>query len=189
MGYAIAEAAVKRGAQVTLISGPTNIKPPMFAQVINVKSASDMYDAVISRMDDCDIIIKAAAVADYTPAQVSDQKVKKKDGELSIALVRTKDILKAVGERKRENQVVCGFSMETENLIENSKKKLLAKNCDMIAANNLKDDGAGFGVDTNRVSIITKDDVLDLGILSKKQVGNEILSHALDIYRQKNGDR
>lgn len=187
MGYAIAEAAVKRGAKVTLISGPTHIRPPMFADVIYVKSAADMYDAVLGHMDECDILIKAAAVADYTPAAVSDEKIKKKDSDLSLALVRTRDILKAVGERKRENQVICGFSMETENLIENSKNKLHTKNCDMIAANNLKDDGAGFGVDTNKISIITEDDVLNLDILSKKQVGNEILNHALAIYRKKNG--
>ena len=186
MGYAIAEDAVKRGARVTLISGPTHIKPPMFADVINVKSAADMYDAVMNHIAECDILIKAAAVADYTPAAVSDEKMKK-NHDLSLQLVRTKDILKAVGEIKKENQVVCGFSMETDNLIENSKKKLHTKNCDMIVANNLKDEGAGFGVDTNKVSIITMDDILNLDILTKKQVGNEILNKALAIYRSKNG--
>ena len=187
MGYAVAEAAVKRGAEVTLISGPAAIRPPMFAEVVETRSAADMYDAVISRIDSCDILIKAAAVADYTPAEVSNEKIKKSADVLSIELTRTKDILKAAGERKRENQVICGFSMETGNLIENSKKKLQSKNCDMIVANCLRDKGAGFGTDTNIISIITKDNVQNFDILSKKEAADKIINQALDIYRKKNG--
>lgn len=185
MGYAVAEAAVKRGAQVTLISGPTHIKPPMFTEVIDVKSADDMYKEVIGRLDDCDILVKAAAVADYTPGTVSDEKIKKNSDDFTLELVRTRDILKAVGERKKDRQVICGFSMETSNLIENSRKKLNAKNCDMIVANSLKDEGAGFGVDTNKISIITKDNVLNFDILSKKEAANEIMTYALAIYRKR----
>lgn len=185
MGYAVAEAAVKRGAQVTLISGPTHIKPPMFTEVIDVKSADDMYKEVIGRLDDCDIVVKAAAVADYTPGTVSDEKIKKNSDDFTLELVRTRDILKAVGERKKDRQVICGFSMETSNLIENSRKKLNAKNCDMIVANSLKDEGAGFGVDTNKISIITKDNVLNFDILSKKEAANEIMTYALAIYRKR----
>lgn len=187
MGYAVAEAAAKRGAEVTLISGPVSVKPPMFAEIVDVESAAEMYDAVISRMDNCDILIKAAAVADYTPAQVSNDKIKKNSDAMSIELTRTKDILKSAGERKKENQVICGFSMETGNLIENSKKKLHSKNCDMIIANSLRDKGAGFGTDTNIISIITKDHVIHYDILSKKEAADEIINHAIDIYREKNG--
>ena len=187
MGYAIAEAAVKRGAKVTLISGKTNIKPPMFADVVDIESAEDMYNEVINNMDKCDILIKAAAVADYTPSVFCDEKIKKSENDFHIELSRTKDILKAIGEKKRSNQVICGFSMETSNLIENSKKKLISKNCDMIVANNLKDEGAGFGVDTNKISIITKDSTIELDVMTKKQAGFEILSHALGIYRNKEG--
>lgn len=185
MGYAIAETAAKRGAKVTLVSGPVNIKPPMFADIIQVESAEDMYNAVMSKLPDCDILIKAAAVADYTAKSVSDEKIKKSDSDFSLELVRTKDILKTAGENKAESQVVCGFSMETNNLIENSEKKLVSKNCDMIVANNLNDDGAGFGVDTNKITIITKENTYSFDLLSKKQVAVEVLNKAVEIYKSK----
>lgn len=185
MGYAIAEAAAKRGARVTLVSGPVNIKPPMFADVVYVESAEDMYNAVMNKLSDCDILIKAAAVADYTVKNVSDEKIKKCDSDFSLELVRTKDILKTAGENKTDSQIICGFSMETSNLIENSKKKLVSKNCNMIIANNLNDDGAGFGVDTNKITIITKDNVNSLDVLSKKQVAVEVLNKAVEIYKSK----
>ncbi len=188
MGYAIAEAAAKRGAKVTLVSGPTNINPPMFVDIINIESAEDMYNAVISNMENCDILIKAAAVADYTVKNISDEKIKKSDDDFSLNLVRTKDILKAAGEHKKENQVVCGFSMETSNLIENSQKKLDSKNCDIIIANNLNDEGAGFGTDTNKITVITKNEVNSLDLLSKKQVAVEVLNQTLKIYKSKNED-
>lgn len=182
MGYALAEAAAKRGADVTLISGPVNLEPPMFVKTVKVESAKDMYNAVTDAFSDCDILIKAAAVADYTPEAVSDEKIKKNDGTLSLALSKTKDILKAVGQLKKDNQFVCGFSMETSNLVENSKKKLASKNCDMIVANNLKDDGAGFGVDTNKVTILTNDSVRSLDILSKKEVAAQVLDEIMKRY-------
>lgn len=182
MGYALAEAAAKRGADVTLISGPVNLEPPMFVKTVKVESAKDMYNAVTDAFSDCDILIKAAAVADYTPEAVSDEKIKKNDGTLSLALSKTKDILKAVGQLKKDNQFVCGFSMETSNLVENSKKKLASKNCDMIVANNLKDDGAGFGVDTNKVTILTNDSVRSLDVLSKKEVAAQVLDEIMKRY-------
>lgn len=185
MGYAVAEIAAKRGANVTLVSGKTHIAPPMFAEVINIESAAEMYDAVISRFDKCDILVKAAAVADYTAENISSEKIKKNDGGLCLELTRTKDILKAAGSMKKDNQVICGFSMETSNLIENSQKKLASKNCDMIVANNLKDDGAGFGVDTNKITIISNDFIKEFDILSKKQVAEEVLNQALSIYKDK----
>lgn len=185
MGYALAEAAANRGADVTLISGPVNLEPPMFVKTVKVESAKDMYNAVTDAFFDCDILIKAAAVADYTPEAVSDEKIKKNDGTLSLALSKTKDILKAVGQLKKDNQFVCGFSMETSNLVENSKKKLASKNCDMIVANNLKDDGAGFGVDTNKVTILTNDSVRSLEVLSKKEVANHILDEIMAQYNKK----
>ncbi len=187
MGYAIAEIATKRGANVLLVSGNTQIKPPMFANVLEVESAEDMYNAVIENMSKYDIIIKAAAVADYTVQNISDEKIKKNDDKLNLELIKTKDILKTIGEKKKGNQVVCGFSMETNNLIENSQKKLISKKCDMIIANNLNDAGAGFGVDTNKVTIITKDNIESLETLSKKQVAVEILNRVLELY--KNGER
>ena len=185
MGYAIAEAAAKRGAKVTLVSGPVHIKPPMFAKIVNVQSAEDMYNAVMSNLPECDILIKAAAVADYTVKDISDEKIKKSDSDFSLELVRTKDILKAAGENKTDSQVICGFSMETNNLIGNSQKKLFSKNCDMIVANNLKDDGAGFGVDTNKITIITKDNINSFDVLSKKQAAVEVLNQAVEIYKAK----
>lgn len=185
MGYAVAEIASKRGADVTLISGPVHIAPPSFVNVINIESADDMYNAVMNNMADCDIIVKSAAVADYTVPDVSDEKIKKKDDDLSLALSRTKDILKAVGESKTNSQIVCGFSMETSNLIENSKKKLVSKNCDMIIANNLKDDGAGFGVDTNKVTIITENNTENLDVMTKKEAAERILDSALSLLKNK----
>lgn len=179
MGYAVARYAVYRGAKVILITGKTEIEPPAFADVINVTSASDMYNAVMSNCHKADIIVKAAAVADYTPASVSDNKLKKKDGDMSIELVRTKDILKEIGTSRRTGQFICGFAMETEKLLENAKRKLESKNVDMIVANNLKVDGAGFGTDTNVVTLITKDEVRELPIMAKEQVASVILDAAI----------
>ena len=188
MGYAIAEIATRRGADVTLISGPTKIKPPMFVNTIYVQSANDMYKAVMENLPNCDILVKSAAVADYTVANISEEKIKKSDDKLELSLVRTKDILKEVGENKKSNQVICGFSMETVDLIENSHKKLISKKCDMIVANNLNEEGAGFGVDTNKVTIITEENTKSFEILTKKQVAVEVLNQALDIYKSKNGE-
>lgn len=187
MGYAIAEIATKRGANVLLVSGHTHIEPPMFTNVLEVESANDMYDAIIENMDKYDIIIKAAAVADYTVQNTSDEKIKKNDDKLNLELIKTKDILKTIGEKRKNNQVICGFSMETNNLIENSKKKLTSKKCNMIIANNLNDDGAGFGVDTNKVTIITKDNIEEFETLSKRQVAVEILNKVLELYE--NGEK
>lgn len=185
MGYAVAEIASKRGADVTLISGPVHIEPPAFVKIVNIQSADDMYNAVTEHLAECDILVKAAAVADYTVSDVSDEKIKKKDDDLSLALSRTKDILKAVGERKTDRQIICGFSMETSNLIENSKKKLVSKNCDMIVANNLKDDGAGFGVDTNKVTIITENNTDSLDVMTKKEAAEKIIDAALSLLKNK----
>lgn len=178
MGYAIAKMAMLRGADVTLITGPTSIAPPPFITVIPVISAQDMFDAVISEANEADIVIKAAAVADYTPANYAEQKMKKSDNDLSLSLKRTQDILKHLGLNKRDNQVICGFSMETENLLENSKKKLLSKNIDMICANSIMQSGAGFGVDTNIITIITANETIQLPLLSKEAAANAILTHA-----------
>ena len=180
MGYALATCAMLRGAKVTLVTGPTNLKRPPFVTVVEIKSAQEMFDAVTCRADEQDVIIKAAAVADYTPAVVSDEKVKKADGELQIDLKRTQDILKHLGEHKKANQFLCGFSMETENMLENSRKKLTKKNLDMIVANNLKVAGAGFGTDTNVVTLITKDSELELDIMSKTDVANRILDEIMN---------
>lgn len=176
MGYAIARAAMLRGADVTLVSGPVNLAAPPFVKTVPVKSAEDMFQAVTSVSDEQDAVIKAAAVADYTPVTVSAEKVKKKDGDMSIPLRRTKDILKYLGEHKREGQFLCGFSMETEHMLENSQAKLKKKHVDMIVANNLKTAGAGFGTDTNVVTLITEDALQELPILSKDEVAHEILN-------------
>lgn len=181
MGYAIATNAMLRGANVTLVTGPTNIKKPPFVNVVEIKSAQDMFEAVTSRADGQDIIIKSAAVADYRPANVSDEKVKKKDGDMAIALERTQDIIKFLGEHKKEGQFLCGFSMETQNMLENSRAKLEKKNLDMIVANNLKVAGAGFGTDTNIVTMITKDEELELDIMSKSEVASAILDKILEL--------
>ncbi|MBR5570132.1 MAG: bifunctional phosphopantothenoylcysteine decarboxylase/phosphopantothenate--cysteine ligase CoaBC [Oscillospiraceae bacterium] len=179
MGYAIANAAMLRGANVTLISGPVSITPPPFVKVIPVTSAKDMYEAVCQNAKTQDYIFKAAAVADYTPTKFHSEKMKKSDGDLSIPLSRTNDILKYLGANKQANQIICGFSMETENMIENSRKKLLSKNVDMICANNLKVEGAGFGVDTNIITLITADSVTELPLQSKQSVANAIIDHAI----------
>ena len=181
MGYAIATNAMLRGANVTLVTGPTNIKKPPFVNVIDIKSAQDMFEAVTSNASTQDIIIKSAAVADYTPENVSDEKVKKKDGDMAIPLKRTQDILKYLGEHKPEGQFLCGFSMETQNMLENSRAKLEKKNLDMIIANNLKVAGAGFGTDTNIVTMITKDKEIELEIMSKSDVAKCILDKILEL--------
>ena len=178
MGYAIAKMAMLRGAEVTLVSGPTSVQPPMFVNVVNIKSAQDMYEAVWANAEQADFIFKAAAVADYTPMDYADNKMKKKDGDLSIPLKRTQDILQYLGSHRREGQIICGFSMETENMLENSRAKLVKKNVDMICANNLKVAGAGFGVDTNIITLITKDDMVELPLLSKEAAANEIINKA-----------
>lgn len=175
MGYAIAKRAMLRGAEVTLVTGPVAITPPSFVNVIPVKSAKDMFDAVTEHADEQDIIIKSAAVADYTPSQVATEKVKKKENDMSIALNRTQDILSYLGQHKKAGQILCGFSMETENMLENSKQKLKKKNADIIVANNLKEQGAGFGTDTNVVIMITKEQVKELPILSKEEVAEALL--------------
>lgn len=179
MGYALATMASYRGADVTLISGATTIAPPPFVNFIRIKSAADMFEAVKEYAASQDIIIKAAAVADYTPVSTADEKIKKKDGDMSIPLKRTEDILKYLGENKPEGQFICGFSMETENMLENSRAKLERKNADMIVANNLKTAGAGFGTDTNVVTLITKDSVKELEIMSKNDVANVILDNII----------
>lgn len=179
MGYSIAKACMLRGAEVTLVTGPTALTPPLFVNVVPVISAKDMFNAVTSRSNDMDIIIKAAAVADYRPAEVSDQKVKKSDDALSLALERTDDILKYLGEHKKPGQFLCGFSMETENMLENSRKKLKKKHLDMIAANNLKVPGAGFETTTNVITIITPDSVKELELMSKEDAAFRLLDEIL----------
>lgn len=176
MGYALAKIATYRGAYVTLITGETALEEPMFASVINVSSAKDMFEAVKKHYLESTIIIKAAAVADYRPITISDDKIKKSDNDMKIELERTDDILNWLGQHKGDSQLLCGFSMETRDLIENSKKKLKKKNLDMIVANNLKVEGAGFGTDTNVVTIITESNEVSLKKMSKDEVANEILS-------------
>ena len=184
MGYSIARDCMLRGAQVTLVTGKTAIDPPMFVDVVPVISARDMFEAVTSRSRDMDIIIKAAAVADYRPSQVADEKVKKSDAELSIPLERTDDILKFLGDNKKPGQFLCGFSMETENMLENSKKKLVKKNLDMIIANNLKVKGAGFEADTNIVTMITPGSVTELELMSKDDVATLLVNHILELRQE-----
>ena len=181
MGYAIAKMAMLRGAQVTLVTGPTAIAPPPFVEVISITSAQQMFEAVAAEAPTADFIFKAAAVADYTPSEVSDEKMKKKDADLSIPLKRTQDILKFLGENRRDDQVICGFSMETENMIQNSRAKLEKKKVDMICANNLKQSGAGFGVDTNVITLITADNTVELPLLSKDDAANAILDKAVTL--------
>jgi phosphopantothenoylcysteine decarboxylase/phosphopantothenate--cysteine ligase len=176
MGFAIARAAMLRGADVTVVAAHTDVEPPMFVNVVRVQSAEDMFNAVREHLEESDIIVKAAAVADYTPVTVADNKIKKADGDMVIELKRTTDILKYIGEHKREGQVVCGFSMETENVIENSRKKVTKKNCDMICANSIRKAGAGFGTDTNIITMITPDGDEELELMSKFDAANIILS-------------
>ena len=175
MGYALAKIAMRRGADVTLITAPTNLPAPLFADVVPVVSAQEMFDAVKERAPQMDIIIKAAAVADYTPVSVSDEKIKKKDGDLSLPMRRTTDILAYLGEHRKPGQFICGFSMETENLVENSKKKLQKKNADLIVANNLRDEGAGFGTDTNVVTLVMEEGIVELPCMSKEEVAEAVL--------------
>ena len=175
MGYAIARDCMLRGADVTLVSGKTSITPPPFVKVVDVVSAADMFEAVKDSYKDMDYIIKTAAVADYTPAITYDNKVKKSDDDMSIALKRTTDILKYLGEHKSDSQILVGFSMETENMIENSRTKLEKKNLDMIVANNVKDEGAGFGIDTNKVTLITKDTLTPLPVMTKSEVAHTLM--------------
>lgn len=175
MGYALAKIAMERGAEVTLVTGKTYIEKPGFVKIIDVKSAKEMFDAVDKEFDSQDIVIMSAAVADYRPKTVADEKIKKNDGETAIELERTDDILGTMSKRKK-NQFLCGFSMETEHMLENSKNKLKKKNLDMICANNLKVEGAGFGTDTNVVTLITENESRQLPIMSKEQVANEILT-------------
>ena len=181
MGYAIAKMAMLRGADVTLISGKCALKPPMFVDTITAVSAEDMFRAVAERFEQADIVIKAAAVADYTPLTVADNKIKKKDGDLSIPLKRTQDILKYLGEHRRDGQVIVGFSMETENMLENSRSKLRKKNVDMICANNVKETGAGFQTDTNILTLITEEDTMQLPLLSKEEAALAVLDKALEL--------
>ena len=181
MGYAIARMAMLRGAEVTLVSGPTAIAPPPFVKVLPVVSAQDMFEAVAANASHADFIFKAAAVADYTPVSCSENKIKKSDGSLSIPLKRTQDILKYLGEHRTPGQIICGFSMETQNMVANSREKLPKKNVDMICANNLKQSGAGFGVDTNVITVITRDKTLELPLQSKESAANAILDAAVQL--------
>lgn len=183
MGYAIARAAAARGAEVTLVSGPTAIRAPQYVNTIPVISAQEMFDAVTSRSDAQDIIIKAAAVADYRPAVVSDEKIKKRSDESDavLPLMRTSDILAWLGEHKPDGQFLCGFSMETQNLIENSKKKLDKKHLDLIAANSIKEEGAGFGTSTNRITLISKNDMEALPLLSKDETAHRLLDQIMKL--------
>ena len=179
MGYAIAKMAMLRGAEVTLVSGPTAIEPPLFVKVVPVTSARDMFEAVTGLSDEQDIIIKAAAVADYRPKQVSEDKVKKKDDQASIELERTDDILKYLGQHKKQGQFLCGFSMETKDMLRNSRAKLEKKNLDMVAANNLKVEGAGFQGDTNVLTLITQDEEVSLPLMSKEDAALKLLDKIL----------
>ena len=183
MGFAIARQAMLRGAEVILVKGPATAEVPPFVKVIDVVSAKDMFEAVRDNYEDCDIIIKSAAVADYRPAFVSDQKIKKKDDDMSIPLERTQDILGYLGEHRKEGQFICGFSMETENMLENSRAKLKKKNIDMICANNLKQTGAGFAGDTNIVTMITADSETELPLLSKDETASRILDNIVSFIK------
>ena len=186
MGYALAKAAMLRGAEVTLVSGPCSITPPPFVKVVPVVTAKDMFDAVTSVNAEQDIIIKAAAVADYRPLKVFDEKVKKKDEEMSIALEKTDDILNYLGEHRTKEQFLCGFSMETQNMLGNSRAKLGKKHLDMVAANNLKVEGAGFQGDTNVLTLITQDEDVSLQLMSKEDAANVILDKILSVMKERN---
>ena len=180
MGYALARVAVARGADVTLVTGPTEIKKPMFVKIVPVTTAKEMFEAVKKEAADADIVCKAAAVADYRPKHIADEKVKKSDSEMSLELEKTDDILKYLGEHRKDGQFLCGFSMETENMVENSRKKLEKKKLDMIAANNLKVAGAGFQGDTNQMTLITKEDETALPMISKEETAACILDKILE---------
>ncbi len=184
MGYAIARCAAYRGAEVVLVTGRTHIEPPIFTKVLKVTDAKSMYNAVMGEIDDSDIIVMAAAVADYTPAKVSDEKLKKKDGDMSVEMKRTGDILKEAGKIKKTDQYICGFAMETQNLIENAKAKLEAKNADMIVANSLRTEGAGFGTATNVATLIKPEEIKQLPIMSKDELAEIILDEAIGSIKQ-----
>ena len=181
MGYAIAKNAMLRGARVTLISGHVEIAPPPFVDVVKAESADEMFEAVTAQSGQADIVVMAAAVADYTPAETADHKIKKTEGDMSVALKRTKDILAYLGEHKKPGQVLCGFSMETEQVLENSRKKLLKKHADLIAANSLREDGAGFGTDTNHLTLITEEKVLDVPLMTKEEAADVLLDELLKL--------
>ena len=185
MGFALARAAMLRGAEVTLVAAHMEVTPPRFVETVLTVSAEDMFRAVAERAADADYIIKAAAVADYTPDTVAGEKIKKAEGKLAIHLKRTQDILRYLGEHKREGQVLCGFSMETDHVLENSRKKLAAKNCDLICANSLRTEGAGFGTDTNVITMITREGEQSLELMSKEQAAHQILDKIKEIGRQK----
>lgn len=180
MGYAIAQAAARRGAEVTLVSGPVNLKAPLGVKLVPVTSAGEMFQAVTEASSSQDVIIKAAAVADYRPKYVGTEKTKKKDGDMNLEMERTDDILAWLGNHRQPGQVLCGFSMETENMLENSQAKLEKKHVDMIVANNLKTTGAGFGTDTNVVTIITKEGAEELAMMTKEQVAHQLLNRIMD---------
>ena len=187
MGYAIARVAAYRGADVTLVSGPVDLPRPLFVETVLVESAREMFEAVTARSGEQDIIVKAAAVADYRPATVGTEKIKKSDGDLSIALERTNDILAWLGQNRRDGQFLCGFSMETQNMLENSRAKLAKKHIDMIVANNLKVEGAGFGTDTNVVTLITRDSETELPIMTKEEVADCLLTEILKRTKEQDG--
>ena len=181
MGYALARMAMLRGAEVTLVSGPVSIAPPPFVRLVPIVSAQDMFEAITTHAPQSDFIFMAAAVADYTPAQYADDKIKKHDGDMQIPLKRTRDILGYLAEHRKDNQIICGFSMETRDMLENSRAKLQKKRVDMICANNLKVPGAGFGVDTNVITMITEGDITELPLLSKEETANAILDKAISL--------
>lgn len=181
MGFAVAKACIRRGAQVTLVAAHTEATPPRFAKLVRVGSAEEMFEAVTGEFPSHDLVVMAAAVADYRPCTVSDEKVKKSEGQMTLALTRTPDILGYLGEHKKENQILCGFSMETQNMVENSRKKLKKKNLDLIVANNLKQAGAGFGTDTNVITIISREKEESLELMSKDMAAHRILDAVLEI--------
>ena len=181
MGYALARMAMLRGAEVTLVSGPVSIAPPPFVNLVPIVSAQDMFEAITAHAPQSDFIFMAAAVADYTPVQYADDKIKKHDGDMQIPLKRTRDILGYLGEHRKDNQIICGFSMETRDMLENSRAKLQKKRVDMICANNLKVPGAGFGVDTNVITMISEGDITELPLLSKEETANAILDKAISL--------
>ena len=184
MGYAVARQAMLRGADVTLVSGPVAIDPPPFVKIVHTQRAKDMFQAVTAESEEADIIVMAAAVADYTPVETADHKIKKGGGDLSVTLERTRDILAFLGEHKKEGQVLCGFSMETENVLENSRQKLVKKNADLIAANSLREAGAGFGTDTNHLTLITKESTTDVPMMSKEDAADRLLTELLALNKK-----
>ena len=185
MGYAIARICRQRGAEVTLVTGRTNLPRPAGIDIVDIKSAQDMFEAVTSRSKEQNLIIKAAAVADYRPAVVAEEKVKKADGDMSIALERTQDILAYLGEHKQPGQVLCGFAMETENMVEHALGKLKKKNLDLIVANNVKVEGAGFGTDTNVVTLITDEEIRELALMKKEEVAQQLVDELLKLRARK----